>query len=69
MPRDKKHRPGPLYCRPEKRRTGLKAKTSKAWCPECNFKIRGKNHEAGKHHTTVIAQKGQYEIKKVKIYG
>jgi hypothetical protein len=36
--------------RKEKKNT-CKGRTSKKWCEKCGFKINGKNHEKGDHHT------------------
>jgi len=41
---------GTLYCRPELRGQPLIGKTSGKYCPTCNFKLRGPNHDEGKHH-------------------
>ena len=41
---------GGCYCRPELRGKGLKGRTSLLYCPDCNKKIRGKNHNDGDHH-------------------
>ncbi len=47
---------GPLYCRPEFRGQPLQSRTSDKYCPVCKFKIRGSNHEQGRHHTTAVAK-------------
>jgi len=47
--RENRDTQGLTYCRPDKKRMPLTARTSKNYCP-CGFKIRGKNHNEGKHH-------------------
>ena len=49
--RRRKTEPGPAYCRPEKKNAHT-PRTSRAYCddPDCNFKVRGPNHEDGNHH-------------------
>ncbi len=44
---------GGCYCRPEKRRAGLKPKTSPFLCG-CGYKVRGKNHAEGDHHNGCV---------------
>ncbi len=47
---------GPAYCRPEKAAKGLTPRTSPMYCDDadCNFKVRGPNHEDGDHHNGVV---------------
>lgn len=48
---------GLTYCRPEMRGQPPTKQTSPRWCPVCNHKIRGKNHETGSHHQNVVNKK------------
>ncbi len=47
---------GLTYCRKEKRGIGKAPRTSKKWCPICDKKIRGVNHEQGKRHAEIVAK-------------
>jgi len=49
--RDKERKnQGGTYCRPEMKNRARLQKTSKAYCDECGFKLRGENHFEGPHH-------------------
>jgi hypothetical protein len=36
----------------------MKAQTSQRICKDCNYKVRGKNHEEGEHHKNKKREKG-----------
>lgn len=44
---------GLTYCRLEYKNLPRLQRTSLKYCPICKFKIRGKNHENGKHHLEI----------------
>ena len=52
---------GGCFCRTEKRRGGLKQKTSPFIC-ECGYRVRGKDHTKGSHHnhTVVKCRRGKW---------
>ena len=61
MPRPKNFsNQGLTYCRPDKRPVALLEKINLAvggtHCPTCHFRVRGADHEKGKHHTAAAAK-------------
>ena len=50
---------GLTYCRSDKRPIALAGKVNISdggtHCPICHFRVRGSNHEQGRHHTAAVA--------------